>query len=133
MGDRSVVYFVNETFYRAFADRDLAAMSQLWARNAMVCCIHPGWDAIYDREKILESWRLILSNSGASTISCSAVEVMMWGDVMGVVCFEKIDEYFLRATNLYIQEYGQWRMVHHQAGLTNTVPSVEGEYSNVMN
>ena len=34
--------FANEAFYRAFADRDMAAMDGVWAVHAPVACIHPG-------------------------------------------------------------------------------------------
>ena len=41
--ERDAVLFTNEAFYRAFADRDLAAMDGLWSRHGSVTCIHPGW------------------------------------------------------------------------------------------
>ena len=133
MSESDVVLFANEAFYGAFADRDIKAMEQTWAANSSVCCIHPGWFAIRDREKILESWRSILKNPGSPDIRCRAAEVMMWGNVGAVVCFEQIGENYLMATNLYVQEGGQWRIVHHQAGLTNAPPPGEEEASGVMN
>ena len=133
MSERDVVLFANEAFYRAFADRDMNAMEQAWATNASVCCIHPGWLAIRDRGKIMESWRSILNNPGAPDIRCRAAEVMMWGDVGAVVCFEQIGDSYLMATNLYVHEGGQWRMVHHQAGPTNAPPPGEEEASRAMN
>jgi hypothetical protein len=33
--------FINEAFYQAFRARDLAAMDDLWAREAPVVCIQP--------------------------------------------------------------------------------------------
>ncbi|MEE8533734.1 MAG: nuclear transport factor 2 family protein, partial [Alphaproteobacteria bacterium] len=46
MADEQTVLFVNEAFYQAFADGDLAAMDAVWAREAPVACIHPGWAAL---------------------------------------------------------------------------------------
>ena len=46
MSDEEAVLAANEAFYRAFAARDFAAMDALWAAEAPVACIHPGWDAL---------------------------------------------------------------------------------------
>ncbi len=40
--ERDAVLFANEAFYRAFVDRDLATMEQVWSRRDSVVCIHPG-------------------------------------------------------------------------------------------
>ena len=59
---RDAVLFANEAFYRAFADRDIAAMEEIWASEAPVACIHPGWSPVIGRERVLASWRAILAN-----------------------------------------------------------------------
>ncbi len=58
---RDAVLFANEAFYRAFADRDIAAMEEIWASEAPVACIHPGWSPVIGRERVLASWRAILA------------------------------------------------------------------------
>ena len=50
---QEAVLFANEAFYRAFAERDIAAMEQLWAQAAPVACIHPGWSPVVGRERVL--------------------------------------------------------------------------------
>jgi hypothetical protein len=60
MSQRPAILFANDAFYTAFATGDLAAMDAVWARRAPVCCIHPGWTALNDRDAIMESWRGIL-------------------------------------------------------------------------
>ena len=50
---RDAVLFANEAFYRAFADRDIAAMEETWASEAPVACIHPGWSPVIGRERVL--------------------------------------------------------------------------------
>ncbi len=133
MSERDVTLFANEAFYRAFADRDMEAMDGVWASNASVCCIHPGWDAIQERKGNLESWRSILSNPGSPDIRCRAADVIMWSEVAAVVCFEQIGESYLMATNIYIHEDGHWRIVHHQAGPTSAVPSDDEISTDPMN
>ena len=125
LADRDVLLFANEAFYRAFTDRDMDAMARIWASEAPVCCIHPGWEAIRVRDNILGSWRSILSNPGSPAIRCRAADVVTWGDVNAVVCFEQIGQSFLIATNLFVHEAGSWRMVLHHASPTSAVPPKE--------
>ena len=70
MTDSDAVLAANLEFYRAFTTRDLAAMDAIWARQAPVACIHPGWPALADRDAVIESWRGILSNPEAPRIVC---------------------------------------------------------------
>ena len=62
MNDSDAVLAANLEFYRAFTTRDVAAMEALWARQAPVACVHPGWPVLADRDAVLESWRGILAN-----------------------------------------------------------------------
>ena len=39
----------------------------------------------------------------------------MNGDVAIVVCEEELRDGSLAATNLFVREEGNWRMMHHQA------------------
>ena len=63
--DVEAVLAANRSFYAAIAERDLSAMEEVWASDLPVACIHPGWDALVDREAILRSWAQILSNAQA--------------------------------------------------------------------
>ena len=56
MSEHAAVNFANEAFYVAFSTRDLEAMDALWARQAPVTCIHPGWNALTGRDAVMESW-----------------------------------------------------------------------------
>ncbi|MEK7245110.1 MAG: nuclear transport factor 2 family protein [Pseudomonadota bacterium] len=137
MSQRPAVLFANDAFYTAFATGDLVAMDAVWARRAPVCCIHPGWAALNDRDSIMESWRGILnapagragsSFIGAPTgatgggrrptaaIRCVRPEVFLLRDVAWVACHEVLPNGILIATNIFIPEDGAWRMVHHHAG-----------------
>ena len=68
MSDHPAILFVNEAFYRAFADRDMDAMESLWSETAPLTCIHPGWGMLDGREDVMESWSAIIANQESPTI-----------------------------------------------------------------
>ena len=116
MTDSDAVLAANLEFYRAFATRDLQAMDALWARQAPVACIHPGWPALADRDAIIESWRGILSSPESPRIVCYDERVFLYGDTALVVCEEELGSGTLVASNLFVREAEGWRIAHHQAG-----------------
>ena len=56
MSELDAILFANEAFYRAFADREMSAMVDVWATEAPVSCIHPGWGLLEGLEEVLGSW-----------------------------------------------------------------------------
>jgi len=116
MTDSDAVLAANLEFYRAFTARDLAAMDSLWARQAPVACLHPGWIALKDREAIIQSWDGILSNPDAPRVTCFDEQVFLYGDVALVLCEEELDGGTLAASNFFIREDDEWRLAHHHAG-----------------
>ena len=116
MTDSDAVLAANLEFYRAFGARDIAAMEALWAHEAPVACIHPGWVALSDRDAVIESWRSILANPAAPRIACFDERVLLFGDTALVICEEELDGGTLIASNLFVREDGAWHIVHHQAG-----------------
>jgi ketosteroid isomerase-like protein len=113
--EREVVE-ANASFYAAFARRDADAMDALWAREAPVACLHPGWEPLLGREAVVTSWRRILLGGGApARIRCERAQAHVAGDAAWVVCAEVIPGGTLAATNLFVREGGGWRMVHHHA------------------
>jgi ketosteroid isomerase-like protein len=109
------VVAANAAFYDAFVNRDLAAMDRLWAEQAAVACIHPGWDVLVGRDDVLESWRRILSQPTAPEIAHRDAHVMVHDGCALVTCQELIAGVTLAATNAFVYESGRWRMVMHQA------------------
>jgi len=106
----------NAAFYAAFGRRDADAMEVLWARDAPVACLHPGWKPLVGREAVLESWRRILLGGGAPTeIRCEEPSAFVAGELAWVLCVEVVPGGALAATNLFVRERGAWRMVHHHA------------------
>jgi len=113
--DSDAVLNANLEFYRAFTNRDAAAMDALWAREAPVVCVHPGWTPVAGRASVLQSWRDILANPEAPHVMCHDDRAFLYGDVATVLCEEELDSGHLVATNIFVREGGAWRMVHHQA------------------
>lgn len=107
------ILLANAEFYRAFAEGDAAAMERIWAAEAPLACIHPGWRALIGREAVLKSWRQILEDP--PPIVCEGERVFYWGKAMVVLCEEVIGESRLAATNVFVEEEGHFRLVHHQA------------------
>ncbi|HKT17154.1 MAG TPA: nuclear transport factor 2 family protein [Stellaceae bacterium] len=113
--DIDAVLSANLEFYRAFAGRDAAAMDAIWAREAPVTCVHPGWTPLSGRAGVLKSWRDILANPESPRVMCHDDQAFLHGEVALVLCEEELDAGHLIATNIFVREAGAWRMVHHQA------------------
>lgn len=122
MSELDAVLFANEAFYLAFANRDLQAMDEAWARRHDVACIHPGWQPLSGRDEVMESWTGILANDEAPRVACRAPRAYLAGDAAFVTCFEVIGKGALVATNVFCREGGLWKLVHHQAGPCNAGP-----------
>lgn len=112
---------VNQAFYDAFAAGDYAEVEKLWARVDKVSVIHPGSAVIHGRKAVMKSWQEILEKSGGSQIRCANSKAYILGETAYVVCNEVFPAGRLMATNIFIMEEGDWKMVHHQAGHCNPV------------
>ena len=116
------VLAANEAFYRAFNQKDSAAMDEVWARSATVSCTHPGWNLLTGRDRVMESWRGILTNPNQPKIVTGGATVNFFGDAAVVLCRELVAGSPLAATNIYVLEEGSWKLVHHQSGLVSYSP-----------
>jgi ketosteroid isomerase-like protein len=114
MTDKSDPLAANAAYYRAFCDRDLDAMAQVWAEDK-VSCIHPGWAALVDRKTILASFQEIFRNPHQEQIETQGEYVIVDGDDARVICVEKVADATLVATNQFRRKGQGWRLVHHQA------------------
>lgn len=117
----SEVLASNEAFYEAFNDRDMSAMERLWAERAPVVCLHPGSAALHGRSQVIRSWESILASDGAPRVSIEGSRVVMLGETAMVLCYERVTDpetgsgAVLAATNVFVREAGEWRLVHHHA------------------
>jgi hypothetical protein len=113
--ETDAVLTANLSFYRCFAERDIAGMESVWALEVPVTCIHPGWSPRHGRAAVLDSWRSILSNPDAPIIHCHDEQVTFYGPIATVVCEEGLGTSTLFATNIFMFENGAWRMISHQS------------------
>jgi ketosteroid isomerase-like protein len=112
----------NQEFYDAFDRRDIAAVEALWATAHPCSCVHPGWDVVTGRDEVLASWRNILANPAAPRIQCRNPYPLFHGDFAAVICHEVLADGVLVATNLFAEEDGAWRLVHHHSGTVMALP-----------
>lgn len=97
------VIAANETFCRAFAGRDSAAMEAIWVQKRDVICIHPGWNVLNGRDEVMASWDAILRNPAQPRVVAGGVEIHVHGEVGVVIC------------RLFALEDGEWRIFHHHS------------------
>lgn len=120
--EREAVLAANRAFYRAFAERDVEAMDQIWATTGAVICLHPGQAPLLSRAEIMASWRGILRHPEAPRVRCIDEWVVGRPGLAIVVCREILPEGQLMATNTFARQSDGWRMVGHHSG---PVPPIE--------
>ena len=123
--EERAVLAANAAFYRAFAERDIAAMDALWARDVPAACIHPGWHVLNGRDNVMASWRGILAGVPPA-IRCSDPVARIAGSAAFVVCTESLEAGELVATNVFVREGGEWKIAHHHAGPVATADEDDG-------
>ena len=123
MTDDLSIEEANAAFYRAIESQDLERMTEVWAHESWVKCVHPGWEIISGWRRVRESWSRIFEEGQSLRISPASVSVIREGDFAWVTCLENItvfeetsfDSVQAVATNLFIHRQGRWLMVHHHA------------------
>lgn len=114
--EKAEVLAANEAFYQAFNQKDATLMGQVWAQSEQVTCIHPGWNVIHGRERVLDSWRSILANPDQPRIVTGGADVSFFGQIALVICRELVAGSPLVATNVFVREGDAWKLLHHQSG-----------------
>lgn len=130
MTQTEAVQEINAQFYRALSLADANLMVRLWVESADAVCVHPGWTPLHGWEAIRESWRSIFANQGPLHVWPSEVQVRVFGRTAEVICFENIDTGQVagagviqtRATNVFRQVNGVWKMLEHHAAPARTEP-----------
>ncbi len=123
--DIETLLFANEAFYVAFAAGDMAAMRGVWVQGAPITCAHPGAPPLFGVDSVMESWRSVLSQP--PPIACEGAVGSVAGGAGTVLCYERIGDGYLFATNLFRLESGRWRMFHHHAGPTSGKPEARSD------
>ena len=125
--------FANDAFYSAFNARNFKQMSSLWANSNNCTCMHPGWQPLIDREDVLNSWHQIFINQPDDFfVKHHVIKTNVLGDIFSVLCFEELGEVWMVATNNYLFENDEPKIVHHQASpcrppkdITLSKPSIQ--------
>lgn len=110
------VLAANEAFYNAFVNSDYDAMEALWSVEYDIAVIHPGWSPLHGYRAVMDSWQRLLTASGTPSIQCSDARVYLMDGSAFVICIENFEAAALVATNVFVSEQGEWKMVHHQSG-----------------
>ncbi len=109
----------NDEFYLAFNNMDIEKMESVWSSKCEVSVVHPGWDLLTGLGEVMMSWRQILKNSSFKKVFCDNVWVNVIEQTANVICIEHLDDIELIATNIFVYENDQWKLIHHQAGPLN--------------
>ena len=116
MSEKNQVLGANSEFYLAFLNRDFDRMNGIWSKRDDVTVIHPGYSLLHGRDRVMTSWRQILSSVHSPDIHCCNASAHINDNVAYVVCHETLSNSTLIATNIFILEDESWKLVHHQAG-----------------
>lgn len=111
------VLAANQAFYDAHEQRDMAAMSSVWAQTDDVACVHPGWPILRGWSDVRQSWEGIFRGPGRNQFVVTNVAVTLT-DVLAIVTLDEnlLDETArgtIAATNVFRLDDGSWRMVLH--------------------
>lgn len=113
----------NRRFYAALENLDLEAMDSVWLHEEWVKCVHPGWELLEGWEEVRESWARIFASTQRMQVVISNITVEVENRFAWVCCIEQVtstyergfDTALVQATNIFVQQDGDWLMVHHHA------------------
>lgn len=114
MSPEALLIDTNDMFYRILRSGDYPEMDRLWSHHRQVCCTHPGRPMLVGRGAVMDSWRLILMNN-PPIIWPGDPRPVITGRSAFVLTIERIEGAELMASNGYVLEDGEWRMINHQA------------------
>ncbi len=111
------VLAVNQAFYDAHEQRDLAAMGAVWSHTDETICVHPGWPILRTWPLIEESWRRIFAGPGRNQFILTNITATGVDDAVWVTLDENLMHEgatgTVAATNIYVRADAQWRLVLH--------------------
>ncbi|MEM8677388.1 MAG: nuclear transport factor 2 family protein [Cyanobacteria bacterium P01_G01_bin.67] len=119
--DKEAILAANQSFYNAFADRDLKIMTSLWWQGSTSICIHPGSSPIVGWSNIRDSWDSIFQNTNSLEIDIEIIKV----EVDQALAYILLREIVLQsnqgrrmkaqsmATNIFQKMAQKWYLVSH--------------------
>lgn len=126
------VLAVNREFYEAFEQRDLDRMSDVWAHDERVSCVHPGWTALRGWAAVGSSWAALFNGPQHLQFIVTEAEVTLAGDLAWVTCVENLlaedGSATIAALNLFERDGSRWRMLAHHGSpvMANPLDSTGG-------
>ena len=117
------VLSANARFYKALERGDLDLMAQVWFKDEIAKCVHPGWPMLSGWDSIIESWSTIFSGGGPAKIELSDIQTEVIQDVAWITCIEhitqRVGENFqtglAQTTNIFERHESKWLLVLHHA------------------
>lgn len=107
----------NQAFYDAHEARDYQAMQELWDRDGIVHCTHPGWSMLSTWPEIGESWRAILEGPGRNQFIITNLNARVDGHSGWVACDENIvspdGTTTIAALNVFVRVDDRWLLTAH--------------------
>ena len=68
------------------------------------------------RQTVMASWRAIFGSPEPPRIEMTDANAVVLGGAAFVTCIEHLADGTIAATNVFVEEQGRWRMVHHHGG-----------------
>lgn len=114
MSPTELLMEANNSFYKFMRSGDFPGMEDLWSRRRIVSCTHPGRAMLVGREAVVDSWRMILG-ANPPAVWPDDPRPVITGKSAFVLNIERIGGSELMASNGFVMEDGEWRMINHQA------------------
>ena len=114
----------NTKFYEAYSHLDLKAMADIWEPSQRATCVHSGWPLITGYANVLESWSCNFQDICVEYIVVTDAHAVIHHGVGWIYCREHFDllywagnlsSFEARATNIFVESDGGWRMVYHHS------------------
>ncbi len=134
LDDCAAVLQVNSAFYRAFSEKNLEKMKQVWTKaDGSAICIHPSHKPMVGKKAIFHGWKRMFDATEGSFqrnwMEPNAIRISVRGGTAIVTCDEHVyARRFIRgrkrqtelinqltATNIFRKVAGNWTMVYHHA------------------
>ncbi|MBI2485514.1 MAG: nuclear transport factor 2 family protein [Deltaproteobacteria bacterium] len=122
---------VNESFYLALENGDLALMEEVWIKDSRAKCVHPAWPMLLGWETIKRSWKNIFDSGGPAKIQISNINMEISGNLAWLTCIEhithivkdQVHKSLAQTTNIFEHHGSRWFIIHHHA---SPIPMLEG-------
>ena len=119
--ETAAVTAANDAFYRAFESLDIDDMTEVWARDEVVRCVHPGWGMLQGWTDVMASWERICDNATMMHFVITGAEVSVEGEWAWVACTENLTQVIdgqvvesrVQTTNIFRKRAGRWLLAHH--------------------